>query len=165
MSDKPIEEMTFEQAMAELEAVVDQLDRGDVALDESIKLYERGALLKKRCERKLKEAEEKVAAITLDEDGNPNGTVEMDGLQNLDKELKTNSSIIDEHFKFVFQSIKNSCVNDAMQYALLGGKKLRGYLVNQSSKLFDIDFSKSIWAACSIEALHAYSLVHDDLPD
>ena len=41
MSDKPIEEMTFEQAMAELEAVVDQLDRGDVALDESIKLYER----------------------------------------------------------------------------------------------------------------------------
>ena len=37
MSDKPIEEMTFEQAMAELEAVVDQLDRGEVALDESIK--------------------------------------------------------------------------------------------------------------------------------
>ena len=54
MSDKPIEEMTFEQAMAELEAVVDQLDRGEVALDESIKLYERGALLKKRCEQKLK---------------------------------------------------------------------------------------------------------------
>jgi farnesyl diphosphate synthase len=51
-----------------------------------------------------------------------------------------------------------------MQYALLGGKKLRGYLVNQSSKLFEIDPSKSIWAACSIEALHAYSLVHDDLP-
>ena len=72
MSDKTIEEMTFEEAMAELEAVVDQLDRGDVALDESI--------LKKRCERKLKEAEEKVSAITLDEDGNPNGTVKMDGL-------------------------------------------------------------------------------------
>ena len=65
MSDKTIEEMTFEEAMAELEAVVDQLDRGDVALDESIKLYERGALLKKRCERKLKEAEEKVSAITF----------------------------------------------------------------------------------------------------
>ena len=80
MSDKTIEEMTFEEAMAELEAVVDQLDRGDVALDDSIKLYERGALLKKRCERKLKDAAEKVAAITLDEDGNPNGTVEMDGL-------------------------------------------------------------------------------------
>ena len=82
----------------------------------------------------------------------------------MDKELKTNSSVIDEHFKFVFQSFDSSCVNDAMQYALLGGKKLRGYLVNQSSKLFDIDLSKSIWAACSIEAMHAYSLVHDDLP-
>ena len=80
MSDETIEEMTFEEAMADLEAVVDQLDRGDVALDVSIKLYERGALLKKHCERKLKEAEEKVAAITLDEDGNPNGTVKMDGL-------------------------------------------------------------------------------------
>ena len=82
----------------------------------------------------------------------------------MDKELKTNSSVIDEHFKFVFQSFDSSCLNDAMQYALFGGKKLRGYLVNQSSKLFDIDLSKSIWAACSIEALHAYSLVHDDLP-
>ena len=82
----------------------------------------------------------------------------------MDKELKTNSSVIDEHFKFVFESFDSSCLNDAMQYALLGGKKLRGYLVNQSSILFDIDLSKSIWAACSIEALHAYSLVHDDLP-
>ena len=80
MSQTPVDQMSFEQAMAELEAVVDQLDRGEVTLDESIKLYERGALLKKRCEQKLKEAEEKVAAITLDEDGNPNGTAKMDGL-------------------------------------------------------------------------------------
>jgi len=82
----------------------------------------------------------------------------------LDRELEANASIIDEHFKFVFQPFHSGSVNDAMQYALRGGKKLRGYLVNQSSTLFDIDLSKSIWAACSIEALHAYSLVHDDLP-
>ncbi len=82
----------------------------------------------------------------------------------MDKELEANASIIDEHFKFVFQPFRSGSVNDAMQYALRGGKKLRGYLVNQSSTLFDIDLSKSIWAACSIEALHAYSLVHDDLP-
>ena len=120
MSDKPIEEMTFEQAMAELEAVVDQLDRGEVALDESIKLYERGALLKKRCEQKLKEAEEKVAAITLDEDGNPNGTAKMDGLQNLDSDLEANALLIVDHFTFVFEPFEISCVNEAMQYALLG---------------------------------------------
>ena len=82
----------------------------------------------------------------------------------MDSELEANSSAIDEHFKYVFKSFGRSRVNEAMQYALLGGKKLRGYLVNQSSKLFEIDLPKSIWAACSIEALHAYSLVHDDLP-
>lgn len=82
----------------------------------------------------------------------------------MDRELEANALVIDDHFTFVFKPFEISCVNEAMQYALLGGKKLRGYLVNQSSKLFEIDPSKSIWAACSIEALHAYSLVHDDLP-
>ncbi len=73
MQQIPVGEMNFEQAMQELEQVVKQLERGDVALDESIRLYERGAELKKRCEAKLKEAEEKVAAVTLDRDGNPEG--------------------------------------------------------------------------------------------
>jgi len=72
--------MSFEQAMAELETVVGQLERGDVPLEESIKLYERGAALKKRCEDKLKDAEEKVAAITLDGNGNPTGTKAVEGL-------------------------------------------------------------------------------------
>ena len=80
MSDKKISDMSFEEAMAELEAVVSQLERGEVPLEQSIKLYERGAALKKRCEEKLKEAEEKVAAITLDGDGNPTGTKDVSGL-------------------------------------------------------------------------------------
>lgn len=74
MTDTPVEEMSFEDAMRELETVVGRLERGDVALEESIKLYERGAKLKARCEVKLKEAEEKVAAITLDRDGQPTGS-------------------------------------------------------------------------------------------
>lgn len=80
MSDKPVTEMSFEDAMRELEAVVGQLERGDVALEDSIKLYERGAALKARCETKLREAEEKVAAITLDAGGNPTGTAPAEGL-------------------------------------------------------------------------------------
>ncbi|MFO7758545.1 MAG: exodeoxyribonuclease VII small subunit [Roseovarius sp.] len=79
MPDTPVTELTFEQAMQELEQVVGRLERGDVALDESITLYERGAELKKRCETKLKEAEEKVAAITLDSDGQPAGTQPVSG--------------------------------------------------------------------------------------
>lgn len=78
MSDTVVDEMSFEAAMAELEKVVGQLERGDVALEESIALYERGAALKKRCEAKLNEAQEKVAAITLDADGQPKGTAPFD---------------------------------------------------------------------------------------
>jgi exodeoxyribonuclease VII small subunit len=78
MTETPVEEMSFETAMAELEKVVGQLERGDVALEESISLYERGAALKKRCEAKLNEAQEKVAAITLDADGQPKGTAPFD---------------------------------------------------------------------------------------
>ena len=74
-----VEEMSFEDAIKELETVVGQLERGDVALDESIALYERGAALKARCETKLKEAEEKVAKITLGENGAPAGTAPLDG--------------------------------------------------------------------------------------
>ena len=56
-----------------------QLERGEVPLDKSIELYERGAALKKRCEAKLKDAEEKVAKLTLDADGTPTGTAALDG--------------------------------------------------------------------------------------
>ena len=79
MTETPVQDMTFEQAMKELETVVDQLERGDVPLDASITLYERGAALKKRCEDELRRAEEKVAAITLDSDGAPVGTKPVDG--------------------------------------------------------------------------------------
>lgn len=79
MTDRPVDELSFEEAMKELEAVVGQLERGDVALDASITLYERGAALKKRCEQELARAEEKVAQITLDAEGNPTGTKPVEG--------------------------------------------------------------------------------------
>ena len=78
MSDKPVDEMSFEEAMAAFEAIVQQLDSGDVPLEESIALYERGAKLRARCEAKLKEAEEKVALITRDASGQPTGTEPLD---------------------------------------------------------------------------------------
>ena len=79
MMDTPVEEMSFEDAMRELEKVVSDLERGDVPLEQSIALYERGAQLKQRCQTKLKEAEEKVALITQDVDGNL-GLKPVDGL-------------------------------------------------------------------------------------
>lgn len=73
-----VNEMSFEDALRELEQVVGKLERGEVPLEESIELYGRGADLKKRCEAKLKEAEEKVAKLTLDGDGNATGTTGLD---------------------------------------------------------------------------------------
>lgn len=80
MTDKPVDEMSFEEAMAALERVVGQLEQGEVGLEQSIELYERGAALKARCEKKLKEAEEKVAQITLNEQGEPQGLKPVEGL-------------------------------------------------------------------------------------
>ena len=78
-------EMSFEEAMRELEALVGQLEHGDVPLEQSIALDERGAAprsysaaLKARCETKLTEAEEKVAKLTLGADGAPKGTEPLD---------------------------------------------------------------------------------------
>lgn len=52
----------------------------------------------------------------------------------------------------------------AMRYALQGGKRLRGFLVLESARLHGIAAEAAVSAAAAIEALHAYSLVHDDLP-
>ena len=78
MTDNPVTDMSFEEAMKELEAVVGRLESGDVPLEDSIKLYERGAALKEHCQKKLAEAEEKVAQITLDGDGQATGTAAAD---------------------------------------------------------------------------------------
>lgn len=74
MSDKPVSELSFEEALRALEDIVTRLERGDVALDQSITLYERGAELKKHCEARLNAAQMRVEAIRLAEDGTPKGT-------------------------------------------------------------------------------------------
>jgi farnesyl diphosphate synthase len=55
-------------------------------------------------------------------------------------------------------------VVEAMRYSLKGGKKLRAFFVLESAKLFDIAPDLAKWPAAGIEAMHTYSLVHDDLP-
>ena len=69
-----IREMTFERALKELEHIVSRLERGDVELEESITIYERGEALKDHCDRLLKQAEAKVEKLTLGPGGVPTGT-------------------------------------------------------------------------------------------
>lgn len=71
--------MPFEKAMSELESIVQRLERGDVALDDSISLYERGERLRQRCEALLRSAEMRVEAISLGANGMPTGVRPLDG--------------------------------------------------------------------------------------
>lgn len=78
MSDRKIEEMSFEDALNELEGIVGQLERGDAPLEKSIAIYQRGAALKAHCEGKLKDAQMKVEKIVLNRQGDAS-TVDFDG--------------------------------------------------------------------------------------
>jgi exodeoxyribonuclease VII small subunit len=73
-----IAKMPFEASLAELEGIVDQLEKGNVTLEASIKLYERGEALKARCEALLKDAEMRIEKIALGADGKPKGVVPLD---------------------------------------------------------------------------------------
>jgi exodeoxyribonuclease VII small subunit len=68
-----IRDMSFERALKELESIVGRLERGDVELEESISIYERGEALKAHCDRLLKLAEAKVEKLTFQSDGAPKG--------------------------------------------------------------------------------------------
>jgi exodeoxyribonuclease VII small subunit len=83
MADAPthadVKEMNFETALKQLEEIVDKLERGDVPLDESIAIYERGEALRNRCDELLKAAEAKIEKIKLTREGKPAGTEPLDG--------------------------------------------------------------------------------------
>ena len=72
-ADTEISSLPFEAAIAELEQIVDRLEKGAVALEESIQLYERGEALKAHCDKLLKNAEMRIEKIALYADGKPKG--------------------------------------------------------------------------------------------
>ena len=80
MVNDPLEKMTFEDAMKELENLVDALDKGDVSLDEAIAAYDRGSQLKDHCQKQLNEAKMKVETIQSSGESNviPNKSTSFD---------------------------------------------------------------------------------------
>ena len=73
-----IKEMSFEQGLQELEQIVGRLEHGDVQLEESIAIYERGEALKSHCDKLLKQAEAKVEKITAVSSGAPTSTAPLE---------------------------------------------------------------------------------------
>ena len=79
MSDQPkIDELSFEDALKRLEAIVHRLESGEASLDESITLYAEGDKLRGQCEARLQSAQARIEKITLGPDGNARGTQPFD---------------------------------------------------------------------------------------
>ncbi|MEO0937564.1 MAG: polyprenyl synthetase family protein [Pseudomonadota bacterium] len=73
-------------------------------------------------------------------------------------------ALIQARFDTVLGALDDVPVVRAMAHATRGGKRLRGFMVLEGARLHGVPSDVALWAACGIEALHAYSLVHDDLP-
>lgn len=82
------------------------------------------------------------------------------------KKLNACADLVQARFDTLFgQGLNTLPVHDAMRYAVSGGKRIRAFLALESARLHNVPESDAIWPALAIEAMHAYSLVHDDLPD
>lgn len=77
-NNSDIKTLSFEQALKELEQIVGRLERGDVELEQSVEIYERGEALRIHCDQLLKRAEAKVEKITLNAQGEATGTAPLD---------------------------------------------------------------------------------------
>ncbi|GAA3706882.1 MULTISPECIES: exodeoxyribonuclease VII small subunit [Sphingomonas] len=73
-TETAVADLSFEDALKELERIVGRLESGDATLDESIRLYERGDRLRARCAERLDAAQARIEAIRLDAEGKPQGT-------------------------------------------------------------------------------------------
>lgn len=138
-------------------------------------------LLRKQCEAHLKQAETKLTQLqpaneTSDEaqalsfpqmllmHPNEYGPMTAD-LSVLKQSIEEAAKKIEATLDQMLPPQKDGKLTEAMRYAVLGGgKRMRGYLVLESSRILGVDESIALRAAASIECLHTYSLIHDDLP-
>ena len=151
------------------------LEKGEAPLDQSIELYQEGDRLKRHCEARLKDAQARIEQIAFGSDGKPAGA------QALRCRLRRStgwrrSSTPKRRASAPMSTISSpSCWRrpataasgsiEAMRHAAIGGgKRLRPLLTVAASRLFAIDRERALRVGCAIEAIHVYSLIHDDLP-
>lgn len=82
----------------------------------------------------------------------------------MEARLAIDAALVRVHMEGVMAGLAPGPLAEAMRYASAGGKCVRGFLVLESARLHDLSEDQAIWPASAIEAMHAYSLVHDDLP-
>ncbi|NHB75694.1 polyprenyl synthetase family protein [Rhodobacter calidifons] len=83
---------------------------------------------------------------------------------NFSQRLAADAGLIEARLLSALEGRADQPVTQAMRYAVRGGKRLRGFLVLEGARMLGVPEARAVSAAAAIEALHAYSLVHDDLP-
>ncbi|MGB4827506.1 MAG: polyprenyl synthetase family protein, partial [Paracoccaceae bacterium] len=78
--------------------------------------------------------------------------------------LAADAALIEARLLAALSGLADQPVVHAMRYALRGGKRLRGFLALESARMLGVPEVRAVSVAAAVEALHAYSLVHDDLP-
>jgi len=144
----------FEDAMAELEALVTKLESGEQSLEESLQHFERGIGLARHCQLSLKTAEQKVQVLMQQSDG----------------DAKLVSGYQERVYEVLLSLLPAADANQtqlpaAMRYAVtVGGKRIRPILTYATGQALGVSLDRLDVPAAAVEMLHAYSLVHDDLP-
>ena len=157
---------SFETALGELEQIVNRLESGDLPLEEALSEFERGVQLARQGQSQLQKAEQRVQILLADsEDSRPRLL-----RRTLNKWISRNNCRPVEQAnealrRFIApQPFQNTPLVEAMHYgALLGGKRLRPFLVYATGDVRRCRTTLDAPAA-AVECIHAYSLMHDDLP-
>ena len=83
---------------------------------------------------------------------------------NFPDRLAADAALCDARLRTALEGRADQPATAAMRYAVRGGKRLRGFLVLEGARMLGVPEDRAVSAAAAVEALHAYSLVHDDLP-
>ena len=204
--------LSFEAAVERLQTIVEQLEGGDLSLEQSIACYEEGVKLSRRLTQTLDEAQKRIERLTAGEDGEPVDRADgpggrgrargaraprpapargrrparvaarrraapascpSDGAPGRKRAAPRGRRIatLADAFEIYFRdALSERCpgprrLREAMRYAALGpGKRLRPQLVLLACDAVGGDWFHALPAAVAVECVHAFSLVHDDLP-
>ena len=165
-------DIRFEDGLERLELLVDQLEAGNLALEESLKVFEEGVGLARRCAKYLDEAEKRIEILTRDESGalrrrvagaRRGRHVSVDVAAYMKERAAAVDAALDRFLPA--ESARPERLHTAMRYSVFaGGKRLRPVLVIAGAEAVGGRMDDVMPTACAMEMIHTYSLVHDDLP-
>ena len=161
--------LSFEQALKELEAIVKRMETGEQSLELSLEEFEKGIKIVRECRNFLEEAEQRVEILTRP------GRI---GKSQIIRFRIVLLMIFDQDWKRCQQAVEAALeawlpsadeppqkLHQAMRYSTLnGGKRFRAVLVIMTGEMLGVDTKLLMAPAAAVECMHAYSLVHDDLP-